>query len=330
MAKQKVDLKTIAGPSALVRAGSFGMGVTGVLASYTLAIAAGANVVVTSDAAGVAGNALDFQATEDGRTINMVTETGDATFDTIVRFNDDNWDLRLVSGSGLGEGINVYEDAANKILTLMYEDGVSDFDDFETAITASTAGSVHTGTTSGATTLQAASGHLVYASDCGVATWVEESGTPSKTHLHFTDAVTTGTAAKNAINAAYAVGTKTMTATGGDANTMANADQVAKQDLANGVDAVAIGDIKGWDYTPTKTGTGEYTLTFEQLAQEDYSIEACMQLAASDDVVAQPSTYDPTAKTVIIRTVDIGGAAAKDIAVAAGNRINWTMKVRYK
>jgi len=182
--KQKQEIKTIAGPSALVRAGSFGMSVLNVDATYEWPIASGTNITLTSDAAGVAGNLLDFQASDDGRSLDMVVLTGDANFDTVVRFNADNWTLILVSGSGGGEAINVYEDAANKTLTIMYEDAVSTHLLFEAAITASTAGAVLSVSSNPANTLQAALGHVVYTSDCGVATWVEESGAPSLTHLH--------------------------------------------------------------------------------------------------------------------------------------------------
>lgn len=324
------DQKAIIGPHGLIRAGSFGMGVLNVDGTYTLPIAAGANLVVTSDVEGVAGNALDFQATDDGRMIDMEVETGDALFDSTVVFNADNWKIILLPGSGGGEGVNAYEDAANTTLTIMYESGVSDFDDFETAITASAAGTVLSGTTNGATVLLAASGHLLYDTDCGVATWVEESGTPSLTHLHFTSAVTTGTAAKTAINAAYGVGDKTMTASGGDANVFAVGDVVAKQDLAGGIDAVAISDIKGYDYVPTKTGTGAFLLTFTNLAQELYTVEATMQLAVADDVIAIPGAYDAAAKTCVVSTWDISNVAVKDVAVADGNRINWFLKIKHK
>jgi hypothetical protein len=321
------DLKTV-GSERVHTGGSFGMGVLNTDATYTLAIAAGTDIVVTSDSAETDGNKLDFQATEDGRTLSMATATGDATFDSIVRVAEDGWVLTLVSGNGAGEGFNLYEDSVNKVLTLQYEEGVSDFDDFETAIGTTTNFTIHTGTTAGGTALVAAS-HLVYSQPFSLPAWAEAIGdggvTPFKTTLHFTDGVTTGLDGVAAINNVGG-GDKTMTASGGDANTMASADAVAKQDLSGGVDAVAISNIRGNPndaWVPTKISTGLYRVTFRDEFPSDVMFQATLQLATAADQFAMVSTRTAASKTLDIKIWDKSGAAVADPAVDANNRINF-------
>jgi hypothetical protein len=250
-------------PKAVGLHGAFFPGLQNAYATYTLAIAAGADIVVTSDLAGVAGNALDFQATADG----LAAATFDFStvltqLDSVLTFGTggeggNDWSVSVSAGSGGGEGVNVFEDTVNKTLTIMYETGVSTVTNVATAVATTTNFTCVGGT--GANVLATPGDDLPLTSLTGGTPqeWAEQSGTPVKMHLHFTAAATTGTLGKNAINAVVG---KSMTATGGDANAMAGGDAVAKQDLSGGVDAVASPRLTGPGGV-NGDGTGTYTVT---------------------------------------------------------------------
>lgn len=313
----------IYGKYRILCAGSFQGGIANVTATDTFAIASGTDITLTADVVGTAGNALDWQANDDGRTIDMAAATGDSNFDSVVRFDEDGWVMNLVGGSGGGEGINLLEDTTNKILTIMFETTVSDFDDFETAIGTTTHASILTGTTHGATTLVTAT-HNLNQEAASAVTSVEEGGSPSKTTFHFTDGVTTVTAMVSAINtgSGYTAGTKTMTASGSGTHFIANADAVAKQDMSGGVDAVAISNIRGRGFTPSQTGIGAYTITFDDSYPTFICVGATLQFATADDKIVLAGVYDSAAKTVKLQVWDVGDAAAKDVDETA-DRINF-------
>lgn len=314
-------------PRKVLVAGSFGTGIVNANAAYTLPVASGTDIVVTSDSAGVAGNALDFQATDDGRTVNMGTATSDGTWTTVIRFNADGWSITLVPGSGGGEGCNIYEDTTNKVVTVMYEDGVTTrgtgAGNFEAVVATAASVSVLTSQGAAGAALTAAGGHIVHQEAETAATWTEESGTPSKTHLHFTDTVTTVTAAVASINGAYGTGTKTMTATGSGAHTVDNADEVAKQDLSGGVDAYAIATIKGVGFTPSQNSVGDYYITFDDIYEDCELFTATMQQNAVDDFWEVGVSWDLANNRIRLRTYENGGTAVADPAGHANSRIHF-------
>jgi hypothetical protein len=322
-------------PKTVSIAGSFGMGVTNVNASYTLAIAAGADIVVTADANGVAGNALDFQATADGlaaATFDFATVL--TLLDSVLTFGTGGtggnaWSVSVSAGSGGGEGVNVFEDTVNKTLTIMYEDGVSTVTNVATAVATTTNFTCVGGT--GANVLASPGDDLPLTSLSGgtAQEWAEQSGTPVKMHLHFTAAATTGTQGKTAINAVVG---KSMTASGGDANAMAGGDAVAKQDLAGGVDAVALGELRGaggvdgdgsGTFVVTKGGTGTYAISFEAFPEMLF-FKPQLQLASAADQFCVSGAWEAAAsQTIVIYIWDKSAGAAVDVAINADNRINF-------
>jgi len=315
-------------PKQTVINGRFTLGIEDAFAAYTWPIAAGADVVVTADAAGTAGNALDFQATNDGTAkaeINFAT-AGMVQLDTVIEFATGGvagnaWVVTVTAGAGGGEGIDLHEDTTEKVLTVQYEDGVSDVAAFETAIGTTTNFVVGTGGT-GASVLAAGDDDIYAEPMAGgtAATWAEETGTPLKMHLHFTNAGSTGTECKAAINA---VSGKSMTATGGDANNAVTGDLVTKQDLSGGLADTAPGTVKGLGFTVTQTVLGEYTLTFSRELPNLLHFKPKLALATAAAFRVITGAYDATARTIKIWILNNSGALDDPAAIASGDEIHF-------
>jgi hypothetical protein len=306
--------------------GEFGTGVYRAYASYTLPIAAGADVVVTADAVGAGGNALDFQATADGTAKASCALTDvDATMGSARAVTGgtagNDWSIAIVPGSGGGEGVNVSEDTTNKVVTVMYESGVSTSAHLMTAIDGTT--NMEKNGDGDATIITGKYFPETALTGGTAATWAEQSGTPVKMHLHFTDAVTTGTAAKTAINA---VTGKSMTATGGDANAMAAGDAVAKQDLSGGVTAVAVSNIVGEDISSvTLSALGTYDVVFKTKWAGVISCRPSLKHnsagTATKFKVQYKSTYDATNRKLTLVTVGTDSGNAVNVPVNANTKI---------
>jgi hypothetical protein len=320
-------------PKAVGLHGAFFPGLQNAYATYTLAIAAGADIVVTSDLAGTAGNALDFKATADASAAATFDFSTVLTqLDSVLTFGTggtggNDWSVSVSAGSGGGEGVNVFEDTVNKTLTIMYETGVSTVTNVATAVATTTNFTCVGGT--GANVLATPGDDLPLTSLSGgtAQEYATQGGSPVEMHLHFTAAATTGTLAKNAINAVVG---KSMTATGGDANAMAGGDAVAKQDLSGGVDAVASprltgpGGVNGdgtGTYTVTHTATGTWTITFADWFPEILHFKPVLSLATPADQYCQTGAYSQANRTIIVYVWDKSAGALADPTAAAGNTI---------
>lgn len=326
-------IKTVSPNKALI-AGSFRPGVPNTDSTYTWSITTGDDVVVTSDTEGTAGDALDFQASDDGRTVDLEVATGDANFAVVVRFDQDDWVLNLVPGAAAAQGIQLHEDNTNKVLTIMYEHNVSEMGtgndgngnpNFEAAVGTTTHCAVLTSLGAAGNALDS-SAHVLHQEAATPELWVEESGAPSKTHVHFVDAVTLSEDAVDAINdeTTYVSGSKTMTASGGSANAIVSGDAVLKQDLANGVDEVAITDIKGIGFTPSQTAVGTYEIVLDELPPAPIMMLAHLSMDTLDDLVGRPVSYSQATGKMTVRTEKLTTGAATDIAAPAANdRLNF-------
>jgi len=311
-------------------AGSFKCGIMGDYASHTWNVTGTTDIKVTADSPGTGGNALDFQATADGRSISMATAAADVRFDSVVQFNEDGWKLNLIPGSGAAEGVNVEEDHTNKVLTLMYETAVSTFADFETAIGTTTHCSVLSATSHGTDTLVAAT-HLVNQYSATSATWAIESGSPSKTHLHFTGSVTTVAAAISAINALAGGGTKKMTASAtgtGTTNLIATGDAEAKQDLAGATASGTVpATIRGWGISSvTMTAVGTYKVVLKDTPKTLIHVNASLALNAADDKKCIAGPYNSATNCFYLYMWDRSGAGLADLStINAHDRINFIL-----
>lgn len=300
-------------------------------AFYEFPLTAGANLIIydADPLGGTAGNALDFQATNDGTakaSLDMATET--TQIDTVLApavggVAGNALRVFVVAGAAAGAG-KVYEDTAAGITIFALQHAVSTVTDFETLVGAATDWDVASGGT-GANVFDQATDLVDSAVGSGgtPATYAVESGTPSKTHLHFTNAVTTAALAVAAINA-VTTGSQVVTAAilggGAGAHAVATGDVVAKQDLANGA---ASTDINGQGYSETKTGTGERTITFDDSYVDMIDCEATLQLGTPADQFANVGTYTASANTLVINIWDKSDGALADPAIGANNRINF-------
>jgi hypothetical protein len=141
--------------------------------------------------------------------------------------------------------------------------------------------------------------------------------------MHFTDGVSTVTAMTTAVNTS--VTNKSMTMSGGTgAHTIATADAFVAGPLAGGVDASALDTtlIVGEGFTPTRSGvsgTGEYTITFDESYKAILCKKASIQQHGATAYDVQWGDWDNSAKTLKIRAID--GSGAVDPAPASNSGI---------
>jgi len=97
----------------------------------------------------------------------------------------------------------------------------------------------------------------------------------------------------------------------------------------NGSSALATASMQGTTgWTAAYTSTGLYTVTLDDKWQYLLWSTLALQLTTKDDKVLQWGAIDMSAKTLQIRSWDIGGADVADIAADAGNRIHWGICVK--
>lgn len=296
-------------------AGSFGAGTYGIAASYTLAIAAGDDLVITADSTGSVGNALNFIATADGTAkasldMDPLCVNADTVIEAVTGGTASNdWTITMCSGSGGGEGVNIYEDNTNKEIVIMYEGGVSTVSNLETAIAAATYIAVKTAGTGG-NTLAAGSDDFYATNLSGgtAATWAEEVG--NDITLHFTSATSTTNDAQTAINGISGGST---TCTGGSAAVMAAGDAVASQDLSGGVTTVAISGIVGEGFSVTQVGTGQFRVLLDRPQGAWLAVLASLQKSTPTDIIPQLSAVSGL-NQIDINIWDKSDAALKDVS----------------
>ena len=91
----------------------------------------------------------------------------------------------------------------------------------------------------------------------------------------------------------------------------------------NGSSALVAADVKGKGFSVAYISTGLYRVTFEDKYVGLESFTLGLMLNAADDKMLQFGPYDPSAKTLDIRSYDISGGALADIAANANNRISF-------
>lgn len=87
----------------------------------------------------------------------------------------------------------------------------------------------------------------------------------------------------------------------------------------------AVTDVNGRGFSVARTGTGEFTITFDDKYPSLVSATATLQLASADDQVLHMGTYTAASKTLLITVWDISGEGAADIAADANNRVHFTV-----
>ncbi len=230
----------------------------------------------------------------------------------------DEWSITLIAGAAAKAGL-ANEDTVNKVFTFMFQDGVSDVDDFETVVTAAANLAVKAGGT-GAALLDAAD-DTSYGSALGGGIdqeYVDDDG--QKVTMHFEPTATTVAELETAIAAYAAAGGRIKTQTTGTGASVLNADDAfGYRPLEDGYAS----EVVGWGIKDIqRTAVGTYLLTLVDRFAKCIDKEAALQLATADDKKVQLGDYTQADGTLEIFTWDISGGALADIATAAGNRIH--------
>lgn len=284
-------------------------------------ITAGSTVTFTSDTAGVAGDLLKIAVTANGSakaSINFTT-AGCTKLDSVMEFKTggtggNSWKVDVVPRPADAHGVVINEDTIGKVLTIMYETAVSTVLQVETAVAGTTNFAIKT--TGTAINVLAAATDTIHASALSggtAATYVTWSATAPHLTVSFTTAVTTVTAMNAAINTTAT--NKCMTASGGTGiQTWVTGDAFAADFLAGGVSAVALNSslVVGTGFTIARSGasgTGEYTMTFNDQFNGCISKIATIQQATATSLDVQIAAYTVASKTLVFRCVNNTGIA---------------------
>jgi len=272
---------TVQDPGLRVVAGSFVPGASGNQSSlvHTLASGTPANKLVltaSSAFAGVTGDALTFEVLEktddDRKAIIACTGLGVTNLTSVLRVKaagaaGNSWTVNVIPHTIGSGGVVLHEDNTNKVLSILYESGVSTGANIDTAIGSSTYWEVKTagggGAVSGQFYAEPVSGGRTE------TTWASYSY--PKTTLNFIAATTTLTAAAAAINAiSGGVLVATIVGTAGTTYTTST-DALTATALAGG------GTMQGEGFNVLQVGAGTYRVTLDEILQAFHTITATVQ-----------------------------------------------------
>lgn len=330
MATLRSNEKSVS-PSRIIIAGSFGMGVDEVASVLDLGgVCSDIDSLMTADTAGVVGDTYTIEIINDGNAKANIDTSLHTTLDFVIEAasggtGGNDWSVCMFAGGGTGVGgaVRLTEDTVDKIVYIDFEDGVSDMDDLKAALDGATNVAYLSGTL-GAGKIDVTDDEFAPELLTGGTAQEYASSGGTATELHFTAAATTVTQAEAALNG-IAVD-KIMTASGGTGVTvMQVGDVIGATALAGGTDAVALGSIKGYGYSPAKTSTGEYTITLAEQYADMESADATLQLATADDKFLQVGTYNSANRTLKFWIWDKSDGALADVAINANNRINFSL-----
>lgn len=312
-------------PGLRVVAGSFVPGASGNQASlvHTLASGTPANKLVLtakSSFPGVAGNGLTYEVLEktdnDRKATIACTGLGVTNLTSVYRVKaagaaGNSWVVTCIPHALSGHGVVLNEDDTNKVLTILYETGVSTAANIDTAIAGATYWEAATAAGGGAVSGQ------FYAKPVSggrtETTWASYSS--PKTTLNFIAATTTLTAAAAAINAisggplsATIVGTAGTTYT-------TTSDALTATALTGG------GTQKGKGFSVLQVGAGTYRVTLDNILQAFHMVHATVQVATAKNLRAVVGPIVQASKYFDIYT--LSNATLTD--GAATDRINFLL-----
>lgn len=82
--------------------------------------------------------------------------------------------------------------------------------------------------------------------------------------------------------------------------------------------------VRGSGFSVVRTSAGLFTITFANTYGELVSATSTLQLAATDNFMAQVGSYVAADRTLEIRVIDDAGAGqVQDVAANANNRVNF-------
>jgi hypothetical protein len=269
------------------------------------------------DAAAAAAE-LDFAAA------GLTNLDGVLTFGTAGLAGND-WTASVGAGSGLGVGVQVYEDVVNKTLTILFEDGVSTQGDLATAVGGTANFTVVGGT--GAAVLDVTDDDMPSTSLAGGAAqeYVDEDANGWVT-VHFEPTATTVTEIEAAIAAHAAAGGRIKVQTAGTGVSVLNANDAFDYTLLS--DGYAVDQVGFGCQSVMRTAVGTYVLTLDESVASRVHANANIQLATAADQVTQLGPWVNATKKQTIFIWDKSGGALADVAYAAGNKIHWSVSVK--
>jgi len=289
------------------------------------------NATLEAKTAGAAGNAISVTCTASAALnakafLDMDAPAGGGTtrLNTILQFKTagtggNAWKVQVVPGPSGGDE-SVDENTVDKILTIVYESGVTTVTDVE-ALFPTTNFEVKTGGT-GANIL-ADPGDTVdnksFAGGTGTCS-ISRSGTDF-TVLY---ASTVATVAElNALITALAGDDDILevAAAGTGGNVMGAGSAFAHTHLAGGAAATQATGYKGQGFSMSYVATGEYLVTFDHPHQALKSVKVFPSLATPADLKLQAGAWDDAAKTAELHSMTAAGVAT-DYSTNAGDRIN--------
>lgn len=293
-----------------------------VAASLSVTPGGGTAVTFTADTTGTAYNAYHISAAADGSAKANIDFGSVLTgLDTVMEFNTggttgNTWTVNVLPHTHGSGGVIVNEDTVNKVLTIMFEDGVSTVANVETAIGLTTNFSVLT-TGTGATVLSAVN-DTCYAEALsgGTAdTWVNWNTGTNTLEIHFTDSTSTTLTLKTAVNATHA--SKWCTLSGGtNTDTWATGDAFVSTHLSGGVaaSALATSSVVGEGFTATRTGLtgdGSITITFSKAYKELHCAALGLQLDSAANYILELGAYSQSAGTIVITPRNLAGTTVE-------------------
>ena len=239
-----------------------------------------------------------------------------------VRSGAAGWTVYFLPHAITGAGVNVFENLAASVVTIVYEAGVSTRALVDAAITA-TCKYVFVAAAGVATGAIAATEAYAHAMSTTPTTQASLTSATSVV-LRYTHTVTTITVAKAAMAANPGVAAL-MTCSGGTGTTaLVTGDAIVAAPLAGGVAAVAIATKRGKGYTPTKTATtGQYSIVLDSAASRFICGRVLLHTGSASPIQAQFGTWTPSTRTLLVNLWDTNAAAVANLAPGTGNELHF-------
>ena len=278
----------------------------------------------------LAGTAVyaDAEADMSGGCTNLDTVI-DLSGDGTLGATGNTWSVCTLAAhaSGGGAGVNIYDDTVNKIVYVVYEDGVSTVSDVETAIGAYGGKAAVGSAGTGANVLVAADDNATVAFEDGAdQETISVSG--NAVAICFNTAVST-VAEVEALVTALSGSDKIIKVktSGTGSNVLTTADDAfTAVNLSGGT--LAEDTKTGENFTVARTATGTYTVTLADRFNELVASIPGLQLATGSDKKVDVGSYDSSAQTVLIRVWDKSDTALADLSAATNNRLSFALLFR--
>jgi hypothetical protein len=279
----------------------------------------GFDVTLTAPA-GLAGSSTTLALTAGGGPACQGTAVG-AHFDPTLQTIDGEtgWSLFLIPHSTTGLGIVVHQNNTAKVLTVLYEPGVSTRALVNAAIAAQSTKVcvVAAGVATGAIAASEMESVVLHDSpqECAVVSGVA-------IEAFFTNAASTNALVKAALLAVPAIVALAVASGGTGTTTLLTADHFAATALAGGRDAIAATVSKGKGFSVANVSVGLWLVTADQAFKQPLDIIATLEAATALALDAQVGPAAGSSKSVYVRLVLAATGAVTDPTYASTTKIN--------